>query len=268
MSGGRTIGNAPSGEKASVDGTEKFPIDGNQYVLIQTLEDLYALLDGTNTPFTGAIEIDVDSATAFVVGDSGDVGDVFEVDTATPQVTAFKVLLAGDKIIFTQTDGNEYIDSLADGYLDLSATTAIRFNNSAADTDVVLGFTGTTNSGTMTWLEDEDQLRMDDTLKTVGGRVKNVTTVNAATYDLLITDEILHVTYTGTGAVTSLTLPTAQVIAGRTIVIKDAGGNSATNNITIDTEGSETIDGAATFVIEEDYSSVSLYCDGSDWYVI
>lgn len=35
-------------------------------------------------------------------------------------------VLLNDKLIFTQTDGNEYIDSLADGYLDLGATTSIR----------------------------------------------------------------------------------------------------------------------------------------------
>jgi len=34
--------------------------------------------------------------------------------------------LFGDKVAFTQTDGNEYIDSLADGYLDIGATTQIR----------------------------------------------------------------------------------------------------------------------------------------------
>lgn len=39
------------------------------------------------------------------------------------------IIQADDKIIFTQTDGNEYIDSLADGYLDLGATTAIRAKN-------------------------------------------------------------------------------------------------------------------------------------------
>jgi hypothetical protein len=38
-------------------------------------------------------------------------------------------ILVDDKIMFTQTDGNEYIDSLADGYLDIGATTQIRFNN-------------------------------------------------------------------------------------------------------------------------------------------
>lgn len=39
----------------------------------------------------------------------------------------------GGKVAFTQTDGNEYIDSLADGYMDYRATTQHRFNN---DVDV------------------------------------------------------------------------------------------------------------------------------------
>jgi len=94
------------------------------------------------------------------------------------------------------------------------------------------------------------------------------TTVNAATYDLLVTDSILHVTYTTTGAVTSLTLPTAQATAGRTITIKDAGGNAGTNNITIDTEGSETIDGDSTWVINGNYDWLILYSDGSNWFII
>jgi len=41
-------------------------------------------------------------------------------------------ILAGNKVIFTQTDGNEYIDSLADGYLDLGATNDVRINNNLA----------------------------------------------------------------------------------------------------------------------------------------
>lgn len=106
------------------------------------------------------------------------------------------------------------------------------------------------------------------TLGTNSGRKLNITTVNVATYDLLATDDILHVTYTSTGAVTSLTLPTAQTVAGRRIIVKDAGGNANTNNITIDTEGAETIDGSATNVISTDYGSVTLYSDGSNWFII
>jgi len=95
----------------------------------------------------------------------------------------------------------------------------------------------------------------------------NVTTISTATYDLLVTDYILHVTYTATGAVTSLTLPSAQTTSGRTIFIKDAGGNAGTNNITIDTEGSETIDGSATMVMNTDYEAINLYNNGTDWFI-
>ena len=109
---------------------------------------------------------------------------------------------------------------------------------------------------------DADSLRLD------AGLIRNITTVNAATYDLLVTDDIVHVTYTGTGAVTSLTLPTAQTLSGRTIIIKDAGGNAGTNNITIDTEGAQTIDGSATAVISANYDSITLYSDGTNWFII
>ena len=115
-----------------------------------------------------------------------------------------------------------------------------------------------------------DVLDVDDegTLKTYGGRKRNVTTVNASTYDLLTTDDILHVTYTVTGAVTSLTLPSAQAVSGRTIWIKDAGGNASVNNITVDTEGAETIDGGATYPLNSDNQDAGFYSDGSNWFVI
>ena len=95
----------------------------------------------------------------------------------------------------------------------------------------------------------------------------NVTTVNAATYDLLAIDDILNVTYTGTAAVTSLTLPTAQSVVGRIITIKDAGYNAGTNNITIDTEGAELINNGDTYVINADGNSIDIYSDGTDWHV-
>jgi len=38
-------------------------------------------------------------------------------------------ILTTNKVAFTQTDGNEYIDSLNDEYVDIGATTAIRLNN-------------------------------------------------------------------------------------------------------------------------------------------
>ena len=100
------------------------------------------------------------------------------------------------------------------------------------------------------------------------GVALSLTTVNAATYDLQPTDAVLHVTYTGTGAVTNLRLMSDQVYSGRTVKIKDAGGNATTNNITITTEGAETIDGQATWILGIDYESVEIYSDGTNWFTI
>jgi hypothetical protein len=104
------------------------------------------------------------------------------------------------------------------------------------------------------------------TTKTAGGRSVNVTTVSSATHTLAISDDIVHVSYTASGAVT-ITLPTAQATAGRIFEIVDGGGNSSANNITVNTEGSETISGAANLTINADYTAVSFYSVGGNWFI-
>ena len=55
--------------------------------------------------------------------------------------------LFSDKVQFTQTDGNEYIDSLNDGYMDYRATTAHRFGDGTNQTNIAadgtISFAGT-----------------------------------------------------------------------------------------------------------------------------
>ena len=78
---------------------------------------------------------------------------------------------------------------------------------------------------------------------------------------------LIAVTYTTDGAV-ELTLPTAQVsTAGKTYIITDEGGNSSINNITIKTEGSETISEEETQIINADHSAMWIYSDGTNWFV-
>ena len=74
-------------------------------------------------------------------------------------LTSAAPILALDKIKFTQTDGNEYIDSLADGYMDLGATTGIRLNDPTT-------VTGLLTASTLT----------DGTLSITGGNITTATT--------------------------------------------------------------------------------------------
>ena len=54
----------------------------------------------------------------------------------------------------------------------------------------------------------------------------------------------------------------------RILTIKDESGNAGTNNITIDTQGSELIDGVANLVITVNYGSVTIYSDGINFFTI
>lgn len=71
---------------------------------------------------------------------------------------------------------------------------------------------------------------------------------------------------TDTTAARTVTLRSADTVAGRVYHVKDESGGAGTNNITIATEGSETIDGAASIAIVNNYGSTGLYCDGSNWF--
>lgn len=71
---------------------------------------------------------------------------------------------------------------------------------------------------------------------------------------------------TNTAAPRTVTLQTATLLSGRTIIVKDESGLAGTNNITVATQGAETIDGAATFVINTNYGLVRLYSDGTNWF--
>ena len=51
-------------------------------------------------------------------------------------------------------------------------------------------------------------------------------------------------------------------------VVLDKGGGAGSDNITIATEGAQTISGAATLVISVDFGSAIIESDGSNLYVI
>ena len=98
-----------------------------------------------------------------------------------------------------------------------------------------------------------------------GERVKR--TATAIDYTILVTD--YYVGVTSTAAPRTITLPTSTAsLSGRKFIIKDESGGAATNNITITRAGSDTIDGATTFVINTNYGSVHLIADGGTaWFV-
>lgn len=79
------------------------------------------------------------------------------------------------------------------------------------------------------------------------------------------------VTLTDTDHIVILTHTAARTVAlpvgseGRMFIIKDGAGTAGTAPVTIDPNGSETIDGAATLVIAQNYRAVTLVWNGIEW---
>lgn len=66
------------------------------------------------------------------------------------------------------------------------------------------------------------------------------------------------------GGAFTVDLPAASGLAGKRFVFKKV--NTDFNKITIDPNGSETIDGATTYILNTPNESVVLVCDGTSWY--
>ena len=56
--------------------------------------------------------------------------------------------------------------------------------------------------------------------------------------------------------------------AGQYFTVKDEAGNCNTNNITIRTSGSQTIDGQTSIILESPFAAVNLYSDGTSKFFI
>lgn len=65
-----------------------------------------------------------------------------------------------------------------------------------------------------------------------------------------------------------VTLTTSSLRTGYVVIVKDAGGYASSHNITIETQGTETIDGRTEVIMDADYKSLMFFSDGSNWYLI
>lgn len=206
----------------------------NSYLYNSSINDTggatFTNLFGLNIP---ALSV----ATTLAVG--VDIGAVSGATTNHAIRTSTGPILAGDAIWFTQTDGNERIDSAADGFLDYTVTTAHRFNMSAADTDVRLEFIGTTSSGLLEWMEDEDHFRFgDDVLMNSSRFIEAQGADVASTTNLVLGSDGNAFELTGTTKVDLISNLSWQngaivtIIANESVTI-DHGTTTSTTNITI-----------------------------------
>lgn len=95
--------------------------------------------------------------------------------------------------------------------------------------------------------------------------VQNIVEVTDATYSMTATDDIILVNCL---SACTITIPTALILNGRGITIKDASFNSSVNNITIVGEASQLIDGQTSLLLNEDGNSYTLVFNNSAMFII
>jgi len=108
----------------------------------------------------------------------------------------------------------------------------------------------------------------DGATSTVGPaiyRKRTVVNFGMTPYAVATTDYLLGVTTAG-GAL-QINLPAAAGMTDRHLFIKDEGGVAGGAAITIDANGGEFIDGQLTAILNANYASIHLYCDGVGWFI-
>jgi len=78
-------------------------------------------------------------------------------------------------------------------------------------------------------------------------------------------EDVLFIDPSGTGGLT-ITLASADAVDGHGVAVIDAGRSSKSNPITVQTDGTENIDGGSSKVIETNGAQLLLESDGADWY--
>lgn len=82
-------------------------------------------------------------------------------------------------------------------------------------------------------------------------------------YVAMLDDDVLLADAAG-GAFT-ITLPVAATVPGKRLTIKRI---SASNNVTVDGDASETIDGATTKVLGSQWAFITVISNGTAWFIV
>ena len=75
-----------------------------------------------------------------------------------------------------------------------------------------------------------------------------------------------HISYSGANGNYTINLPAA--VTGVFLRFKTNETIAANKTITISPNGSETIDGETTYVMDRAYDGISLIGNGSEWFII
>ena len=153
---------------------------------------------------------------------------------------------------YLYTTGNNFVMGTANPGTSLIFLTG----GTSEATNQRMVITGTGNVGI-------NNVAPNSTLQVTGSLAMSVTTKTANATVAPIDFTVLCNNTTGP---ITITLPTAAGIGGRMYIIKKT--SAAGNNVTVVCNGAQTIDGNATYLLTNQYSSIMIQSDGVNWGII
>lgn len=116
-------------------------------------------------------------------------------------------------------------------------------------------------------LTSDGDLTFSNSVLNVDGGIKLKRRTITSTITASVDDYFIGANTSG-GPLEIRLLNASSLTSGQALVVKDEGGATATNNVTIRAHAGQSIDGADHVVLESPYSAISLYSNGSNGYFI
>lgn len=217
-------------------------------------------IDINNTAADGDAEVDfqLDGTTQFAVGiDDGD-NDNFKITDGTINAgtARFVIEKTGGNVGIGITDPSATLDVDGSAIFNESAN-SVDFRIESSSNTHMFYVDGTNNEIGINTSTPASSLDIQGSLGFATASVTGTTTLNQTHHVVLASD--------ASGSFT-ITLPAVASNTGKVYYIKKT--NSSANTITIDGNGGETIDGAATTSLSTQYDAIRIICDGSAWHII
>ena len=280
-----TDGNASQTNVLKLDSNKKATFAGdvvvnNAFAAAGASGTFGTFADGDATPSVAAGNLwkhhaSTQTITMFDDGLIGQTIHVISTAAITYDVTSTNLKGGSADIVTASGDITSWFFDGTNWYL-------VQFMDVSADHSSIGGsgasLSGTTNNTVATVtganaLIGEANLTFDGSTLTVPGAqiVKRVIldTSSTTSYNVLAADYYIGVgSAGGTAQALTINLQAVSGLTGRVIIIKDESGECGLYNITIDGNGSEIIDGQTTQVMNSNYASVTLVCNGASWSIV
>lgn len=255
--------------------TSNFELDGGDYFVEVTTSGSDLAVDETVAKVPGLVwDLSETNSGYFQITNSFTGTAVFEFEPLSDELNLLNAAIdtaeLADDAVTQAKVANDAVGSpeIIDGSVDTAelaatAVTQAKIASGAVGSNEIADGSVTSTDISDGTIQDADisssttinRGKLDDELIVTGPVTTNTTTSG---------EEVVLVDPSGTGSLT-ITLASSDVSQGNVVQIIDVGGAAQGDNIIVDTEGTETIDGDSTKNIDSNYGSLSVISDGTNW---